>query len=191
MNMSKTGIYLITNKLNGKKYVGQSVDIEKRWKQHMIDSKKKDCAIYKAIRKYGIENLEFSILEECSVDKLDEREIYWISELDTYNNGYNMSLGGASGNNKGLNYNYKEYRNKYNKEHKEYINLKQKQYYQDHKEEKKQYNKQYHQEHKEYHNKKTKQYRDAHREEINAKRRVKRKVSKSAIINIQIEIPLW
>ena len=88
------GIYLITNKVNGKKYVGQSIDIERRWKSHIIASKKSELLIYRAMRKYGIDNFDFSILEECSVDKLDEREIYWISELDTYNNGYNMTIGG-------------------------------------------------------------------------------------------------
>ena len=93
-----TGIYLITNKVNGKKYVGQSIDIEERWKRHIIASKKSELHIHRAIRKYGIDNFDFSILEECSVDKLDEREIYWISELDTYNNGYNMTIGGKGHN---------------------------------------------------------------------------------------------
>ena len=92
------GIYLITNKVNGKKYVGQSIDIEERWKRHIIASKKSELVIYRAMRKYGIDNFDFSILEECSVDKLDEREIYWISELDTYNNGYNMTIGGKGHN---------------------------------------------------------------------------------------------
>ena len=92
------GIYLITNKVNGKKYVGQSIDIERRWKSHIIASKKSELHIHRAIRKYGIDNFDFSILEECSVDKLDEREIYWISELDTYNNGYNMTIGGKGHN---------------------------------------------------------------------------------------------
>lgn len=93
-----TGIYLITNKVNGKKYVGQSIDIEERWKRHICASKKSEFHIHRAIRKYGIDNFDFSILEECPVDKLDEREIYWISELDTYNNGYNMTLGGEGHN---------------------------------------------------------------------------------------------
>lgn len=88
------GIYLITNKVNGKKYVGQSIDIEERWKSHIWESKKSEYIIHRAMRKYGIDNFDFSILEECSVDKLNEREIYWISELDTYNNGYNMTIGG-------------------------------------------------------------------------------------------------
>ena len=92
------GIYLITNKVNGKKYVGQSIDIEGRWKSHITASKKSELHIYRAMRKYGIDNFDFSILEECSVDKLNEREIYWISELDTYNNGYNMTIGGKGHN---------------------------------------------------------------------------------------------
>lgn len=97
----KTGIYLIKNKLNGKCYVGQSIDIEARWKQHIIDSKNKcNQAIHKAISKYGKENFEFSVLEECSADELDEREIHWIKELDTFNSnsGYNCTLGGGGRN---------------------------------------------------------------------------------------------
>ena len=74
------GIYLITNKVNGKKYVGQSIDIEERWKDHIWASKKSKLLIYRAMRKYGIDNFDFSILEECSIDKLDEREIYWIKK---------------------------------------------------------------------------------------------------------------
>jgi hypothetical protein len=41
------------------------------------------------MRKYGRENFSFQILEECSEDKLAEREIYWINKLNTYKNGYN------------------------------------------------------------------------------------------------------
>lgn len=64
--MAKTaicGIYKITNKINNKSYIGQSKDICVRWKQHIKHSK--DCfytnAIYLAIRKYGLENFDFSI----------------------------------------------------------------------------------------------------------------------------------
>lgn len=45
--------------------------------------------------KYGIENFDFYILEECEPVELDDREIYWIDALDTYNHGYNMTLGGS------------------------------------------------------------------------------------------------
>lgn len=56
--------------------------------------KKGTTALYKAMNKYGIDNFIFSILEECPVEKLDEREIFWISQLNSYLKGYNMTRGG-------------------------------------------------------------------------------------------------
>ena len=55
------GIYLITNIINNLKYVGQSIDIYNRWKQHQSASKneKEQNKLYQAIRKYGIENFDF------------------------------------------------------------------------------------------------------------------------------------
>lgn len=94
------GIYKIVNTQNGKTYVGQSVDILKRWQSHKWESEEpKDrsykCIIHDAFRKYGIDKFEFSILEECSVEMLDEREKHWISELNTLvPNGYNILGGG-------------------------------------------------------------------------------------------------
>lgn len=92
------GIYKYQNKLNGKIYIGQSLDIARRYEQHIYDAKnrpERGTGIDLAIRKYGIENFDFSILEECSIDSLDERERYWISFYDSYNNGYNRSPGGS------------------------------------------------------------------------------------------------
>ena len=95
----KTGIYLIRNRVSGKCYVGKAMDIESRWKQHIAASKKKSKqAIHKAIAKYGEEQFEFSVLEECSAEQLNDREIHWIKELDTYNTGYNCTLGGEGRN---------------------------------------------------------------------------------------------
>ncbi len=147
------GIYLITNQLNGKKYVGQALDIEERWKRHIRDINNYDFVIYRAMRKYGVENFSFEVLEECDVDKLDEREIYWINELDTYNNGYNMTMGGE-GRNQGKNCYSDEYQKQYNK-----------QWHQDHKEERKQYKKQYYQDHKEEIKQSSKQWIQDHKEE--------------------------
>lgn len=100
------GIYKITNKVNGKSYIGQSVDIMDRWKSHRNkpfnqNSKDYDSLFYRAIRKYGLENFNFEIIEECKKEELNEKERYWIKFYHTYagdidNNGYNLTLGGET-----------------------------------------------------------------------------------------------
>lgn len=95
-----SGIYCITNQINGKQYVGLSKDCLKRWHDHYskaYTSNRKDDlekALYMAMRKYGRENFTFQILEECQEEKLKEREIYWIKKLDSYRKGYNETYGG-------------------------------------------------------------------------------------------------
>ena len=91
-----SGIYLITNLITYEGYVGQSIDVETRWKQHLSTSQNlnENAKLYQAMREYGQENFSCEILEECSKDQLDEREIYWIDYYDTFNNGYNMTHGG-------------------------------------------------------------------------------------------------
>lgn len=95
-----SGIYTITNNINNKKYVGLSKNCYKRWYDHKEAARRPKkpyqfrSPIYNAMRKYGINNFSFNIIEECPVDKLKEREIYWIEKLDTYNNGYNATKGG-------------------------------------------------------------------------------------------------
>lgn len=93
------GIYKYQNKINGKVYIGQSNNIEHRQKQHLYDSSQRSeraTGVDVAIKKYGIENFDFTILEECPIDLLDEREIYWINYYDSYHNGYNRTPGGKS-----------------------------------------------------------------------------------------------
>lgn len=91
-------IYLITNKINNKKYVGKTTQsIEKRWQEHISDSKREKCEIrplYRAIRKYGIENFTIKEIEKCNTDNLSEKEKYWIRYYNTYEDGYNATLGG-------------------------------------------------------------------------------------------------
>ncbi|RAP50214.1 MAG: hypothetical protein BZ138_06895 [Methanosphaera sp. rholeuAM270] len=103
-------IYLLTNKINEKKYVGQtSKTVEERWKRHVSeahsyiinpDGKAYTAAMDQAIAKYGEENFTVSELECCLIRVLDNREIYWIQQydccvLDNKGNGYNVSRGGA------------------------------------------------------------------------------------------------
>jgi hypothetical protein len=96
------GIYKITNKINGKSYIGQSVDIQQRWNAHKSKSKSIELggdnyAIHCAIRKYGVENFTFEVIEQTTQQELNSREKYWIKYYDTYYNGYNSTLGGDSG----------------------------------------------------------------------------------------------
>ena len=93
------GIYKITKKENGKSYIGQSNNIQRRFLEHKC---KKDISIELAIQKYGVDAFTFEVLEECSLDELDSKEIYWIEYYNTYKGfGYNCSPGG--GNNRGEN----------------------------------------------------------------------------------------
>lgn len=90
------GIYKITNTNNGHCYIGQSNNIDKRWKNHKIaafniNDKGYNYPLYRAIRKYGLDSFSFEILEECPQDLLNEREIVWIAQIKPE---YNQTLGG-------------------------------------------------------------------------------------------------
>lgn len=87
------GIYKIKNRLNNQVYIGQSINIEERWKSHKNESLKGQTKFYKGIQKYGIDNFEWSIIEECSKDELDKKELYWINFYDSVKNGYNSVYG--------------------------------------------------------------------------------------------------
>lgn len=94
--MKQGSIYLITNRLNGKQYVGQTArDIWTRFEEHCNNSH--GSAIGNAIQKYGYLNFSLQELERVPLDKLDEREVFWIKYYKTYENGYNKTLGGNSG----------------------------------------------------------------------------------------------
>ena len=95
------GIYKITNKINGKCYIGQSINIKQRWKNHKKDAFWKDgpeyqYPLYRAIRKYGIDNFSFEVIEECTTDLLNDKEIYYIALYKSNDNslGYNQNTGG-------------------------------------------------------------------------------------------------
>lgn len=91
------GIYKITNQINGHSYIGLSTHIEDRWVYHQKlynQNRENTKSLYLAIKKYGIENFKFEILEECAPEILGEREKYYITLYDTYHNGYNMTAGG-------------------------------------------------------------------------------------------------
>ena len=96
------GIYCIENKLNHKKYIGQSVNVYSRWSQHRTELKYNrhdNDYLQKAWNKYGEDNFEFKLLETCSIEQLDERENYYIDLCDSMNRdkGYNLKTGGQLG----------------------------------------------------------------------------------------------
>lgn len=97
MNKSYGFIYVIENNINGKLYIGQTVNPMKRWSKHC--SEKSHChAIYSAIQKYGKENFDFVLLQNCSsLQELNDREKFWIPYLNSLSpNGYNLIEGGGS-----------------------------------------------------------------------------------------------
>ena len=91
-------IYKITNQINQKAYIGKTIyDINHRWEEHKRDynkEKNKNRPLYKAIRKYGIDNFTIEKIEEVDIKELSNREIYWIEYYHTFSNGYNATLGG-------------------------------------------------------------------------------------------------
>jgi group I intron endonuclease len=95
---SVCGIYLLRNNVNGKVYVGQSVDICKRWYFHRLSANRGDKSpLYSAMRKYGINEFSVQVLEECEVTKLDEREAYWMDFYEARERGYNLMPAGQNG----------------------------------------------------------------------------------------------
>jgi len=91
-------IYKITNKINGKIYIGQTInEFEKRWSVHV--SSKKGCPyLQNAIQKYGKENFDKVIVARCdSLEEMNHRETYYIKLFNTLApNGYNLNTGGDS-----------------------------------------------------------------------------------------------
>lgn len=89
-------IYITINKINDKKYIGQ-----KKYNKNWITYLGSGIALKNAINKYGIENFERKIIEDCNSKKeLDDREIYWIKFYDAVNSDmfYNIASGGDGGN---------------------------------------------------------------------------------------------
>jgi group I intron endonuclease len=91
------GIYKITSPSN-KVYVGQSVDLKTRFRKYKYLNCKRQTHLYNSFVKYGYENHIFEIIEECSLDQLNEREIYWGLYYDVLGEmGLNCKLGDANG----------------------------------------------------------------------------------------------
>lgn len=75
-----TGIYKITSP-SGKIYIGQSINIEQRWKNYSLNSKNQ-IKLFNSFKKYSIEGHSFEVIEKCTVDQLNTRERYWQDYYD-------------------------------------------------------------------------------------------------------------
>lgn len=90
-----SGIYKIVNKLNNKTYIGQSKDCYNRWTQHKTKYKFQNTPLYEDMRKYGIQNFYFKIIEKIPECLLNAREKEYIEKYNTLiPNGYNINKGG-------------------------------------------------------------------------------------------------
>ena len=96
------GIYKIENLITHQIYIGQSIHISTRWNQEIRDSQNSNSSSYNYplqvdMRKYGIKNFSFEIIETCPIEELNTKEKYWVNYFDSYHNGYNQTKGGGQG----------------------------------------------------------------------------------------------
>lgn len=94
-----SGVYIIKNLVNNKVYIGQSKSCTIRWRSHKSELKggyHGNSYLQASYNKYGLDSFEYSILESCSSDIIDERERYWIKRYNSTNRdfGYNRESGG-------------------------------------------------------------------------------------------------
>ena len=101
--MKIQGIYKIVNCINNKVYIGQSIDIYKRFRNHKYNLQKNILhPLYNSFRKYGIVNFEFIIIEEViSIQNLDNREQYWLDHYKSYDKEHGYNLRSKAESNKG------------------------------------------------------------------------------------------
>lgn len=93
------GIYKITNLKNQKVYIGQSRHIEKRFKEHIQKSQnfyegEHYNPVHMDLHIFGIENFSFEVIEECTIEELNDKEEYWIKYYNSQKTGYNITSGG-------------------------------------------------------------------------------------------------
>ena len=135
------GIYMIKNTVNNKMYIGQSHNIAWRWTIHKYKLRSNNSDnrhLQYSWNKYGESAFDFLIVELCPVDKLDEKEAYWISYYNSIENGYNIRAGGNSS--RGWKMSEEGKKNisnalkghKYSEEHNKNLSAAQKKYYETH-----------------------------------------------------------
>lgn len=99
MIIMTSGIYYIKNLINDKYYIGQSVNIDKRFSQHfsmLRNNNHHNTYLQNAFNKYGAKNFEFKLIKSCKPKYLNRFERVYIKKYDSYNNGYNLTEGGES-----------------------------------------------------------------------------------------------
>lgn len=92
----QVGIYKITSLLNGMTYIGQSTDIGERFKEHIkagLGLESSTNILYSAMKRQGVENFTFEVLENCKREQLNAREAYWIEFYQSQKFGFNMTRG--------------------------------------------------------------------------------------------------
>ncbi len=94
---SNCGIYKITNTLDNRCYIGQSVNIYNRWCEHCkcgcgMDTPKNN-KLYAAMLQDGLENFTFELLEECPREELNKKEAFYIDLYESNDYGYNSTIG--------------------------------------------------------------------------------------------------
>lgn len=95
-------IYKVTNKINGKIYIGQTIQsVKDRWYRHCgksgISKAELNTHFKRAILKYGKENFIIETIEMCDSTELNDKEKFYISYYNSYINGYNSTIGGQGG----------------------------------------------------------------------------------------------
>ena len=98
--MNIIGIYKITNTTNGMVYVGQSRNVKKRWSEHKRNLRKgshENDKLQKAYNKYGAKAFVYEIIETCSLEELNAKEIFWCNELQALDRHKGYNLGEAGG----------------------------------------------------------------------------------------------
>lgn len=95
-------IYKITNLINNKCYIGQTIKpADQRWQEHKYRAfenikTEENKPLYYAMRKYGLSNFKFEVIQDNieTFEQLDKAEIYWIDYYNSFVNGYNQTFGG-------------------------------------------------------------------------------------------------